>query len=162
MPLGEEEMYKFGRFVLNPVERVLSCDGTSVPLTPKAFDTLICLVRNQGHMVTKDELLRQVWPDTFVEEINLAVNISTIRKALGESPQECRFIATVPGHGYRFVAAVHNLPSHNGNASTSRPGDTAVVAPIKQNSLSLAILVAFALLVVVLSVGYFWSRERET
>jgi len=180
MPLGEEEMYKFGRFVLNPVERVLSCDGTSVPLTPKAFDTLICLVRNQGHMVTKDELLRQVWPDTFVEEINLAVNISTIRKALGESPQECRFIATVPGHGYRFVAAVHNLPSHNGNAkrsdiaedsttigvngnpSTSRPGDTAVVAPIKQNSLSLAILVAFALLVVVLSVGYFGSRERET
>ena len=179
MPLAEKEMYKFDRFVLNPVERVLSCDGTSVPLTPKAFDTLICLVRNQGHMVTKDELLRQVWPDTFVEEINLAVNISTIRKALGESPQECRFIATVPGHGYRFVAAVHNLPSQhenvrsdiaedsttigvNGNPSTSRPGDTAVVAPVKQNPLSFAILVAFALLVMVLSVGYFWSRERET
>jgi DNA-binding winged helix-turn-helix (wHTH) protein/tetratricopeptide (TPR) repeat protein len=106
MPLVDKEMYRFGRFVLDPVERILSCDGTPVSLTPKAFDTLICLVRNQGRMVTKDELLRQVWPDTFVEEINLAVNISTIRKALGENPQDWRFIATVPGRGYRFIAQV--------------------------------------------------------
>lgn len=80
MPLVDKEIYRFDRFLLDPVERVLSCDGTPVSLTPKAFETLICLVRNQGRMVTKDELLRQVWPDTFVEEINLAVNISTIRK----------------------------------------------------------------------------------
>lgn len=108
MPLVDKEVFRFDRFVLDPVERILSCDGTPVSLTPKALDTLICLVRNQGRMVTKDELLRQVWPDTFVEEINLAVNISTIRKALGENPQECRFIATVPGRGYRFVAEVRN------------------------------------------------------
>src|SRR6516164_5023788 len=106
MPLVDKEIYGFDRFVLDPVERVLSCDRSPVSLTPKAFDTLICLVRNQGHMVTKDELLRQVWPDTFVEEINLAVNISTIRKALGENPQDWRFIATVPGRGYRFIAQV--------------------------------------------------------
>src|SRR6516225_11889374 len=118
MPLAEKEIYRFDRFVLDPVERILSCDGTAVSLTPKAFDTLVCLVRNQGHMVTKDELLRQVWPDTFVEEINLAVNISTIRKALGESAQECRFIATVPGHGYRFVAEARNLTKHNGNGNS--------------------------------------------
>ena len=75
-------------FVLDPVERLLSCNGSPVSLTPKALDTLICLVRNQGWMVTKDELLKQVWPDTFVEEINLAVDISTIRKALGRSAPE--------------------------------------------------------------------------
>src|SRR5215469_10312601 len=112
MPLIEKEMYQFDRFVLDPVERLLSCGGIPVSLTPKAFDTLICLVRNQGRMVTKDELLRQVWPDTFVEEVNLAVNISAIRKALGESPQECRFIATVPGRGYRFVAEVREISNH--------------------------------------------------
>jgi len=180
MPLVEKEIYRFDRFVLDPVERILLCDGTPVSLTPKAFDTLVCLVRNQGRMVTKDELLRQIWPDTFVEEINLAVNISTIRKALGESPQECRFIATVPGHGYRFVAEVRNLPSENGNEKRpdvaedstiirangnygiSGSGDTAVVAPVKQNLLRLASLVSLALLVAVLSAGYFWRREKET
>jgi TolB-like protein/DNA-binding winged helix-turn-helix (wHTH) protein/tetratricopeptide (TPR) repeat protein len=180
MPLVEKEIYRFDRFVLDPVERILLCDETPVSLTPKAFDTLICLVRNQGRMVTKDELLRQIWPDTFVEEINLAVNISTIRKALGESPQECRFIATVPGHGYRFVAEVRNLPSENGNEKRpdiaedstiirangnygiSGSGDTAVVAPVKQNLLRLAPLVSLALLVAVLSAGYFWRREKET
>src|SRR6516225_3822222 len=118
MPLVEKEIYRFDRFVLDPVERLLSCDGAPVSLTPKAFDTLICLVRNQGRMVTKDELLRQVWPDTFVEEINLAVNISAIRKALGERPQQCRFIATIPGRGYRFVAAVRYLSVQNGNGNS--------------------------------------------
>src|SRR5215467_9746403 len=119
MPLVDKEVYRFDRFVLDPVERILSFDGTPVPLTPKAFDTLICLVRNQGRMVTKDELLRQVWPDTFVEEVNLAVNISTIRKALGENPQECRFIATLPGRGYRFVADVRNIADQNGHTNSS-------------------------------------------
>src|SRR5215469_5482490 len=106
MPLVDKDVYRFDRFLLDPVERILSCDGSPVSLTPKAFDTLMCLVRNQGRMVTKDELLSQVWPDTFVEEINLAVNISTIRKALGENAQDYRFIATVPGRGYRFIAQV--------------------------------------------------------
>ena len=128
MPLVEKDIYGFDRFVLNPVERVLSYDGTSVPLTPKAFDTLICLVRNQGHMVTKDELLRQVWPDTFVEEVNLAVNISVIRKALGESPQECRFIATVPGRGYRFVAEVRKLSDQYRDGKSSAVAEHAKVA----------------------------------
>ena len=74
MSLVDKEIYRFDRFVLDPAERILSCDGTAVSLTPKAFDTLLCLVRNQGRMVTNHELLRQVWPDTFGEEINLAVN----------------------------------------------------------------------------------------
>jgi eukaryotic-like serine/threonine-protein kinase len=109
MSLMEKEIYEFGPFLLDSRERVLSCDGTIVSLTPKAFETLLCLVRNQGRVLTKDELLKQIWPDTFVEEVNLAVNISTIRKALGENPQDCRFIATVPGRGYRFIADVRTV-----------------------------------------------------
>ena len=124
MSLAEKEIYRFGHFTLDPTERVLSCEGTPVSLTPKAFDTLLCLVRNHGHVLTKDELLKQVWPDTFVEEVNLAVNISVIRKALGENPQDCRYIATVPGRGYRFVGEVCNFVAHNENRSlveTSAP-----------------------------------------
>jgi len=109
MSLVQKETYKFGPFILDPAERVLSCEGMTVSLTPKAFETLLCLVRSPGRMLTKDELLKQIWPDTFVEEVNLAVNISALRKALGETPQEARYIATIPGHGYRFIAEVQEL-----------------------------------------------------
>src|SRR5262249_3395841 len=102
-----------------------------------------CLVRNQGRMVTKDELLRQVWPDTFVEEINLAVNISTIRKVRGESPQECRLIATVPARRHRFIAEVRNLPNQNGNAKLDIAADSnplgVSLVPAKQSALRIAI-----------------------
>lgn len=177
MPLVDKEIYRFGRFLLDPVERILSCDGVAVSLTPKAFDTLVCLVRNQGRMVTKDELLRQIWPDTFVEEINLAVNISTIRKALGESAQECRFIATVPGHGYRFVAEVRNVPNRNGNVrlfhstedasmvaalADHEVGPEAVVAAAKRGRLRFAILVVGALLIAAIVTSYFGGRVRKT
>lgn len=113
MSLMEKEMYEFGAFSLDSAERVLSCDGTSLTLTPKVFDTLLCLVRNRGRLLTKDELLKEIWPDTFVEEVNLAVNISTLRKALGENPQDGRYIVTVPRHGYRFVADVREVSNED-------------------------------------------------
>src|SRR5271155_5259243 len=109
MSLIQKEMYEFGAFSMDPEERVLTRDGTPLSLTPKAFDTLLCLVRNPGRLLTKDELLKEIWPDTFVEEVNLAVNISTLRKALGENPQDGRYIATVTGRGYRFVADVRRI-----------------------------------------------------
>jgi TolB-like protein/DNA-binding winged helix-turn-helix (wHTH) protein len=111
---------------LDPAERVILRDGTPFPLTPKVFDTLVCLVRHRGRLLTKDELLKEIWPDTFVEEVNLAVNISTLRKAFGEGPQDGRYIATVPGRGYRFVAQVQKIPSANGNEqiSTTAEGST--------------------------------------
>src|SRR5215472_2079612 len=109
MSLTEKEMYEFGPFSLDPAERIISRHGTPLPLTPKVFDTLVCLVRNRGRLLTKDELLKEVWPGTFVEEVNLAVNISTLRKTLGESPQDPRYIATVQGRGYRFVADVRQI-----------------------------------------------------
>jgi len=96
--------YEFGRFLLDGRERVLLRDGQPVALTPKAFDTLLVLVQNGGHVLKKDELMKAVWPDSFVEEVNLAHNISVLRKTLQEKDEESRFIETVPRRGYRFVA----------------------------------------------------------
>jgi DNA-binding winged helix-turn-helix (wHTH) protein/pimeloyl-ACP methyl ester carboxylesterase len=95
----------FGGFRVDVDERMLLDENDStVPLTPKAFDTLLFLVENNGRVVTRDELMTQVWPDSFVEENNLAQNISTLRKVLG--PAGATFIQTVPKRGYRFVADV--------------------------------------------------------
>jgi DNA-binding winged helix-turn-helix (wHTH) protein/TolB-like protein/Tfp pilus assembly protein PilF len=100
----QDQAFKFGDFVLVPKERLLLCGGEPVPLTPKAFDLLVVLVRRSGHLVTKDELLKEVWPNTFVQETNLTVNISALRKALERGRNGNGVIQTVPGRGYRFVA----------------------------------------------------------
>jgi DNA-binding winged helix-turn-helix (wHTH) protein/TolB-like protein len=100
----ESQTYEFGRFSLNTAERVLLREGEPVPLTPKVFDILLVLVENGGHVVEKDDLMKRVWPSTFVEEGNLTQNISLLRKALGETPNGVQFIETVPRRGYRFVA----------------------------------------------------------
>src|SRR5262245_45703749 len=97
---NETSPYEFGGFVLDPVRRVLSRDGKSIALKPKIFETLLVLVRNSGRVMDKDELMQKVWPDTVVEEVNLAHNISILRKVLGQKTDENRFIVTVPGRGY--------------------------------------------------------------
>lgn len=99
-------IYEFGPFHLNAGERLLLRDGQPVPLTPKAFDTLLLLVENSGRLIDKDELMGSVWPDTVVEENNLNRSIYVLRKALGESSGTAKYIETVPKHGYRFVASV--------------------------------------------------------
>src|SRR4051812_3617376 len=106
MRTPEDEGFQFGDFILSPKERLLLSGGEPVPLTSKTFDLLLVLVRRAGHLVTKDELLREVWPDTFVQEVNLTVNISAIRKALGRGGDGRGMVQTVPGQGYRFVAPV--------------------------------------------------------
>jgi DNA-binding winged helix-turn-helix (wHTH) protein/tetratricopeptide (TPR) repeat protein len=97
-------LYAFGPFLLDTRERRLLRDGEVVPLTLKAFDLLQILVENQGHLLRKEELLGRVWPDAIVEENNLTVTISALRKALGEGPTDRQYIETVPRRGYRFVA----------------------------------------------------------
>lgn len=99
-------MYEFGHFCLDSANRVLLHDGEPVPLAPKAFDILLALVENQGRVLSKNELIKLVWPDTFVEEINLTVQVSALRKALSDSPEEHRYVATIPRRGYRFVCPV--------------------------------------------------------
>jgi eukaryotic-like serine/threonine-protein kinase len=106
MSLTHKELYEFGPFTVDPADRTASRDGTPLAMTPKVFDTLVYLVRNRGRLLSKDELLKGIWPDAFVEEVNLAVNVSTLRKLFGEGPQDGRYIVTVPGSGYRFVAEV--------------------------------------------------------
>ncbi len=96
----------FGSFCLSLARRELLKDGIPVPLGSRAFDLLTALVQRQGSVVGKDELLAEVWPDTVVEENNLQVQISALRKALGEGPKGSRHLLTVPGRGYRFVGAV--------------------------------------------------------
>ncbi len=101
-------LYEFGPFRLDQHERLLQRDGAGVALTPKALDLLLVLVERHGHLVEKEELLKLVWPDAFVEEANLTYNISLIRKALSDGENGQRYIETVPKRGYRFVAGVRN------------------------------------------------------
>ncbi|MGH9782812.1 MAG: winged helix-turn-helix domain-containing protein, partial [Terriglobia bacterium] len=96
MILQPNHIYEFGPFRLDVAERMLLRDGENISLQPKAFDLLHVLVEHHGHLLEKDELLQAVWPDTIVEEVNLANNISVLRKALGEEGNGQRFIETVP------------------------------------------------------------------
>ena len=98
--------YEFGPFLIDEGERVLRRHGQLVPLTPKVFDILLVLVQNTGRVLTKNEMMNLVWPDTTVEESNLARNVSTLRKALGNGPDEHGYIETIPWRGYRFIAKV--------------------------------------------------------
>lgn len=100
-------LYEFEGFLLDPVRRVLTREGTPVPLPPKALATLLVLVERSGEVVEKEELLQIIWPDTFITEATLTQNIFRLRKALGEEAGEHRFIVTVPGRGYSFVADLH-------------------------------------------------------
>ena len=107
---------EFGRFRLLPHRRELRADGVAVELGSRAFDVLMVLIEARGALVTKDEILSRVWPDTVVEENNLAVQISTLRKALGEDRD---FIRTVSGRGYRFVAEIRTSSAEAAQSTPS-------------------------------------------
>jgi DNA-binding winged helix-turn-helix (wHTH) protein/TolB-like protein/Tfp pilus assembly protein PilF len=104
-----KHLYEFGPFRLDPAECLLVHDGQPVPLKPKVLETLIVLVENRGHMLEKEELMKRLWPDSFVEDANLTVNISQLRKALAQNLNEDQYIETIPKRGYRFVAAVTDV-----------------------------------------------------
>jgi len=103
--------YAFGPFVIDPVKRTLSREDRSVPITAKTFDVLVVLLERHDRIVSKDELLNHVWPDTAVQENNLVRQISSLRRALGQRPDQHDYIVTIPGQGYRFVATVHQVPA---------------------------------------------------
>jgi DNA-binding winged helix-turn-helix (wHTH) protein len=107
--MKEGEYYEFGPFKLICFERRLLRDGRPVVMTNKAFDTLLALVGKSGHLVRKSELFDVVWKGSCVEEGNLAVTISMIRKALGDSPRDQKYIQTITKRGYRFVASTRHL-----------------------------------------------------
>src|SRR5215203_250011 len=132
--MGQQDShsYEFGRFRLKTAERVLLREGELVPLTPKVFEILVTLVENGGQLVAKDDLMKRVWPNTFVEEGNLTQNISLLRKALGESPSGAQFIETVPRRGYRFVAATTETSDErsSGNGQQAPPVTEETSAPV--------------------------------
>jgi TolB-like protein/DNA-binding winged helix-turn-helix (wHTH) protein/Tfp pilus assembly protein PilF len=110
--MGKEtkHFYEFGPFRVDPDQRLLLRHNQPIPLQPKAFETLLVLVQRSETVVLKDDLMKSVWPDTFVEESNLAQNIFVLRKTLGEAGGDHRYIVTVPGRGYRFTEKVRFVP----------------------------------------------------
>jgi Tol biopolymer transport system component/DNA-binding winged helix-turn-helix (wHTH) protein len=113
--------YEFGSFRLDAINRLLLRDGEVVAITPKAFDTLLVLVENKEEVLGKDRLMQMLWPDTVVEEHNLTVNISALRKALGNESEQQPYIQTVPKRGYRFVAEVKCVQDGSGEPTSEEP-----------------------------------------
>jgi DNA-binding winged helix-turn-helix (wHTH) protein/TolB-like protein/Flp pilus assembly protein TadD len=126
---GQKRLYEFGAFRLDPSERILARHGKRIPLPPRAFDTLVVLVQRSGHVLTKDELIGTIWPDTFVEENNLTQQISALRRALGASADAPgqEYIETVPRLGYRFIAEVREV---DGDAAGEEPSEESVPAAV--------------------------------
>jgi DNA-binding winged helix-turn-helix (wHTH) protein/TolB-like protein/Flp pilus assembly protein TadD len=107
---SQSQIYEFDEFRVDAAKRLLTKgDGEPIPLTPKVFDTLLYLIRYGGKAIGKDELMREIWTDSIVEENNLNQNISILRRVFGEKPGEQRFIVTIAGHGYRFVPEVTTI-----------------------------------------------------
>jgi Tol biopolymer transport system component/DNA-binding winged helix-turn-helix (wHTH) protein len=114
--------YEFGPFCVDTRKRLLLRGGQTAPITPKAFDILLALIENRDEALSKDELMQAVWRDTVVEENNLTRNISTLRRALGERPNEHQYVVTIPGRGYQFVADVREFVVEDSHAAVERAG----------------------------------------
>jgi DNA-binding winged helix-turn-helix (wHTH) protein/TolB-like protein len=123
------DLFQFGRFTLEPQRRRLCVDGVPVALSSRAFDILLLLIENRDRVVTKDEIFARVWPGTIVEENNLAVQISALRRALQEAPGDPKLIATVPGRGYRFVGLVDGAAAADAEAAPAAEVVAVVMPP---------------------------------
>jgi DNA-binding winged helix-turn-helix (wHTH) protein/TolB-like protein len=175
-PLGGNHLYEFCRFRFDPKNHLLERDGTPIALTPKVFEILLVLVQNGSQLTTKEELMRRVWPDSFVEDANLTVNISALRKQLGEAPDGQQYIETVPRRGYRFTVPVTELAENSLAAVAAQPGpqesessaeDTSIteeaLPPRDSKDVSsrqLRILVLALIVVVLAGLGYFVYRSK--
>lgn len=155
--------WAFDGFKVMTEMRLLIAGGTPVPLTSKAFDTLAVLIENRDRVVTKDELLRSVWSDVEVEEGNLTQQIFLLRKALGETAQQPRYIITIPGHGYRFIGPVEAISGNLAATDVSPSGESPAAAPRRGASLFGMGLAAFGV-VAVLAILFAprWIRTEKT
>jgi TolB-like protein/DNA-binding winged helix-turn-helix (wHTH) protein len=178
-PMNQKEhnFYEFGPFSLDVTEGVLLRGSEPVRLTPKAFKLLLVLVQNSGHILDKDELMKEVWPNVVVEETNLAGNIYALRQVLGEGNDEERYIETIPKRGYRFVARVREVPDKSPvtrtqglersiSESASSKGSVeappiGVDRPAKQRSLSRVLLVGVILFALTGAAFYSWKSGRS-
>src|SRR5215212_6577598 len=124
-------IHHFHDFAIDIEQRVLLRGGKAIPLAPKVFETLLALVESHGRIVLKEELMKRLWPDTFVEESNLTFNIQQLRKALGDNARKPIYVETIPRRGYRFIAGLELAPDNQQpNQTAPAPSTTDVlIAP---------------------------------
>ena len=144
-------LYEFGSFRVNPAERLLLREGQPVPLKAKVFDVLLVLIRRSGHLIEKSEIMTAIWPDSFVEESNLTVSVSLLRKALGDDGDEHKYIQTVSGRGYRFLGEVREL---------GKPKEE-LAAPPRLRSPRLSVFYSICLILAILLVAVLIARFRK-
>ncbi|MFN2392038.1 MAG: winged helix-turn-helix domain-containing tetratricopeptide repeat protein, partial [Pyrinomonadaceae bacterium] len=165
-------VYEFGKFVLDPQEKTLFADGKAIHLPAKEFETLLLLVENNGKALSKDEMMQAIWEDAFVEETNLAKQISRLRKLFNASGEE--FIETLPKHGYRFSADVNHIAQPFGETILEKRTVKRLTVKLEENSEALppllpaakrkfplpAIFGVASILLAVVSVIWFWSGTK--
>jgi DNA-binding winged helix-turn-helix (wHTH) protein/tetratricopeptide (TPR) repeat protein len=160
-----KDLYEFGPFRLDAAQRLLSRDRRPILLQPKAFETLLVLVRNSDRVVLKEELLDAVWADTFVQESNLTQNIFVLRKALGDADDgdaKRRYIVTVPGRGYRFAEKVRTLGEPEPVLREEQPPVKAAVPPRWRASRAIVIAVLAVAALALSVLAYLHFRPRPT
>lgn len=161
--MSDNQIFTFGPYRLRVRERVLERNGRPLAIPEKTLDVLCVLVDSRGHLVERETLMRKAWPDTFVEDSNIAFQISTLRRLLEESANSPKFIATVPKRGYRFIAEVVEEPEpepHLGNEYVSQPVAPAV-QPKPVRSIRRIWIAAGVALVLALVVGWMvMTRPR--
>jgi len=156
--MSQPVVYEFGPYRLDPAQQLLTDGSRKIPLTPKAFQTLLVLVENQGRLVAKEELLEKVWPSAVVEEATVAQNVFTLRKQL-QGEGNVQYIETVPKRGYRFVAPVRVAEPARPPGAPERPAETAPAnRSAKKLLYALGIAIACA---VALLVWRPWSELRQ-
>jgi DNA-binding winged helix-turn-helix (wHTH) protein len=153
-----KKLYAFGPFRLDAQGRVLLRDDEVIQLQPKAVDMLLALIERRGDVVSKDELMKAVWQDTFVEESNLTLNISAVRKALGDSATEPKYIETISKRGYRFNALVKEITNGEERETLRNVID---VQPAQSSRRRWFIAVAIVLALLAVVGFFFWQKGRK-
>lgn len=151
--------YQFEEFTVDGDQKVLLRNGSPLPLAPKVFDTLLILIGSSGRIVGKQELMSRLWPDSFVEESNLTFNIQQLRKALGDSARQPRFVETVARRGYRFVAAVTETESKGGGTAAASQPLVAEGSRFRRSYLSIGVVLLFLIIGSVV-LGSWFARKR--
>jgi len=154
-------VYEFGPFRLDSAQHLLFRDGQVISLAPKAAETLVVLVARHGELVEKEELMKAVWPDTFVEEANLTVHVSALRKLFHEQAPPGGYIETVPRRGYRFVAPVLERLAVNGETSTSPVGGQVERTTTRSRGSIFRLAIAGLCAVALLAVGFAYKRKGQ-
>jgi DNA-binding winged helix-turn-helix (wHTH) protein/Tol biopolymer transport system component len=160
MSLAINRLYRFAEFTVDGEQKVLLRNGSPLPVAPKVFDTLLILIDKSGRIVAKEELMRRLWPDSFVEESNLTFNIQQLRKALGDNARQPRFIETVARRGYRFIADVNGTSALPVTPEPAMTSANAVLALPARKKFSLSMAVPIVLAIGAIAVVWWSAKNR--